>query len=375
MTDVVRCEVIPVEKVDFSDPIFDSIRHDYPDHDEWHRHAIETKESRCALVVHASLSAYAGIAILKYGESPDGPRQTGLKISMFKVAPHAQAQGIADILLAHVFEQAIEKQIDVVFITVLPNHEDVSRYLELRGFRRLAVETSRGERIYVADISHPERIYSDLNRLAYDLLADEYRSRSYSPGPTQESPEYLAGLLTKHLRTSSRRVLELGPGSGEILRALGAAAIDTVAVEISPRMAMIARQRAPNALILISDILNLDFPPGSFDGIYAGAFLHLFPQSEAARLVHQIARWTCSDGTVFVNTSIADEFSECLELKADYLHRVARFRSRWTEAQFQRLVESNGLSIMERITTDERERGKYWVAYLCKPSKQYEDIE
>jgi len=375
MTDGLHCEVVPFDQIDFSDPIFDSVRHDYPDHDEWYCRANETKDSRCALVVRASLSAYAGIAILKYGESPDGPSQTGLKISTFKVAPQAQAQGIADILLSHVFERAIEQQIDVVFTTVLPNHEDVSRYLELRGFRRVAFETRRGERIYVADISHPERIYSDLNRLAYDLLADEYRNRSYSPGPTQESPEYLAGLLAKHLLPSSRRVLELGPGSGEVLNALGKVAVDTVSVEISPRMAMIARQRAPNALILIGDILNLDFPPGSFDGVYAGAFLHLFPQSEAARLVRQIARWTRSDGAVFVNTSIADEFSESLELKADYLHRVARFRSRWTEDQFQRLVKSNGLSIIERVTTDERERGKFWVAYLCKPSMQNQEIE
>ena len=50
-----RCEVIPFDEIDFSDLIFDSVRHDYPDHDEWHRHAIETKDSRCALVVRASL--------------------------------------------------------------------------------------------------------------------------------------------------------------------------------------------------------------------------------------------------------------------------------------------------------------------------------
>lgn len=370
MTHSTNCEVISFEEVDFSDPIFDSVRCDYPDHDEWRRHAMETRNSRFALIVRASATAYAGIAIIKLGETPDGPSQTGVKISTLKVASQAQAQGIADLLLSRIFERAIDLEVDVVFTTVLPDHEDVARYLELRGFRREARETTRGERVYVAEIAHPERNYSDLNRLAYDLLAEEYRSRSDVPGLSQESPEYLANLLMSHLHPPVHRILELGPGSGDVLRALSSLATDTVAVEISPRMATLASQRAPKALVVVADILRVDFPDNSFDGVYAGAFLHLFPQTDAARLVQRIARWTRPNGAVFVNTSVSAECSESFELKADYLHRVARFRSRWTEEQFRLLVESNGLTITDRVTTDERERGKFWVAFVSEPSRR-----
>ena len=325
--------------------------------------------SRSALVVRASASSYAGIALLKSGEAPEGPSKLGLKISTFKVIPQAQAHGVADILLSAVFEKAIEMQVDLVFITLFPHHQDLARYLELRGFRRAPRETKRGEYVYVADIAHPETMYSEINRLAYDLLADEYRSRSQSPGPTQETPQYLASLLTSRLVTPTARLLELGPGSGDVLLALSQHAVDTIAVEVSPRMAELATQRAPKALVIVADVLQLDFPQHAFDGIYAGAFLHLFPQSAAAQLIQRMARWTRPRGVVFANTSVSPGYRESLEVKADYLHRVARFRSRWTEDQFRHILESNGLTIIDRVTTDERERSKFWVAFLCSPTE------
>jgi len=369
MTNPAGCEVISFQEINFSDPIFDSIKIDYPDHEEWRTRNSASGSERCALIVKSLSGAYAGIAILKYGEDPFGPSRYGLKISTFKVAPEAEYRGTADLLLSQVFSKAIDHEVDVVFIAVLPGHEDVVRYLELRGFRRSAKGTGHHELLYTAELCHPERIYAELNRLAYDLLADEYQERSTSPGPTQESPDFLAHLLTSRLAEPVRRVLELGPGSGEILSALGKVAQDSVGVEISPRMAEVACRRAPNALMIVADIQRLDFPANSFDGIYAGAFLHLFPRIDAGNLVHRIARWTRPGGVVFANTSVSSEPGESLEVKMDYLHRVARYRSRWTEQQFRELLEENGLVITDRVTTDERERAKFWVAFLCTPAR------
>jgi ubiquinone/menaquinone biosynthesis C-methylase UbiE len=359
---------MPFEQINFGDPIFESLRIDYPDFDIWCQNSVKTAMCRCAVVVHEAADRYAGIAILKAGEGPAGTLSTGVKISTFKVASAAEARGVADILLSGVFQRALELQAEVMFLTVLPNHEDLARYLELRGFRRDAKETQRGERIYVADLIHPERVYSGLNRLAYDLLADEYDYRSQLPGPNQESPEYLAELLTRQLPRPVYRILELGPGSGSVLSVLAKTAEQTIAVEISPKMAEVARKRAPTSVIVVADVLDLDFGRETFDGVYAGAFLHLFPTREAARLVRAIARWTKRGGAVFLNTTISDRSEELIEVKADYMARIARFRSRWTENQFRSVLESNGLCIRDRITTDERERGKFWVSFVCSPS-------
>lgn len=370
MTAHLQCEPVSFDQVDFSDPIFDSLRLDYPEFDVWRTNCVKTSDSRYAITARSSAERYAGIAILKWGEGPTGLSHTGLKISTFKVSPEAEAQGIADTLLSRIFQTALDRHAHVIFTTVLPNHEDLCRYLELRGFRRDARDTERGERTYIADLTHPERIYSALNRLAFDLLAEEYECRSDSPGPSQESPEYLAGLLTSRLRKPIRRVLELGPGSGSVLAALGTVAEETVAVEISPKMAAVARKRAMNALVIVADVLDLEFGPGSFDGIYAGAFLHLFPKEEASRLARRIAYWTKPGGSVYINTSIADRCNESIEIKDDYMHRVARFRARWTEEQFRNILIENGLHITDRITTDERERNKSWVGFTCSPATQ-----
>lgn len=367
MRETTKCEMILFEDIDFDDPIFTTLRLDYPDFERWRKDALNQADTRCAFVVRAYDDSYAGIAILKWGEAPDGPSRAGMKLSTFRVTPNAQAQGVADILLSRVFERAIKLKVDIIFVTVMPGHEDLVRFLELRGFRRAAQESELGEHIYIAEIDHPDRIYQSINRLAYDLLADDYRQRLNVPGPNQETPEYLAGLLTSRLQKPVRCILELGPGSGDVLSVLGKASANTIAVEISPRMAALAQEQAPESVIIVGDILALDFNDGSFDGVYAGAFLHLFPQSEAAGLVQKISRWTKSNGAVFVNTSVSNKSSESIEVKADYLHRVARFRSRWTEEQFRYLVESNGLRIIDRVTTDERERNKFWVAFICTP--------
>jgi ubiquinone/menaquinone biosynthesis C-methylase UbiE len=362
-----ECLSLPFDQVDFKDPIFDSIKFDYPGFESWVSYALKTSSSRTAFIVQGP-SSYSGVALLKFGEGPDGPSPKGLKISTFKVVREAEAQGIADILLSRILQKAMELDVEVLFITLLPNHEDLVRYLELRGFRRSAQDLRGGERIYVAEMANPERFYSALNRLAYDLLADEYSVRAEAPGPTQESPEYLAGLLLSRIHNPIHRLLELGPGSGSVLSSLGNAADDVVAVEISPRMARLAHRHAPDALIIIADALDVDFPEHSFDGVYAGAFLHLFPMAEAEKMVQRIVRWTKPGGVVFVNTSVSTRSGESIEIKEDYVPRVARFRSKWTEEEFRQLLEHNGLRILDRVTTDEYDRNKFWVAFLCTPN-------
>lgn len=113
---------------------------------------METAPSRCAFAVRSDRGKYAGIALLKVGEGSDGSTKNGLKVSTFKMAAYAEGQGVADLLISLVF--------------------------------------------------------SDVNRLAYDLLADEYRSRSDS-GPNPESAEYLAGVLN----TGLTPVYRLGAGT------------------------------------------------------------------------------------------------------------------------------------------------------------------
>jgi ubiquinone/menaquinone biosynthesis C-methylase UbiE len=359
-------EVLDFDKVDFLDPIFNSIKRDYPDFLSWQEHALKSSNQRRALVVRAASRAYEGIALLKIGDILDGQPGAGLKISTFKVTKQSEGKGIADLLLSGVFKVAVSNELELIFTTVMPVHVDLIRYLERRSFRRTPAITDAGEFVYTASLTCPERIYPVVNKIAYDLLSNEYSQRANSPGPSQESAEHLANILLSQLQQPIERILELGPGSGDVLSHLSDASKQAIGVEISSNMASIASERAPKALMVIANIFDVNFAPGSFDAIYAGAFIHLFPRPEASELVSKLANWLKPSGVLLINTSIADSDKESIELKTDYLHSVARYRSRWTEESFRKILEDNCFKIIDRQTTDERERKKYWVAYVCR---------
>jgi SAM-dependent methyltransferase len=240
------------------------------------------------------------------------------------------------------------------------------RYFEERGFFSTGLT---GAREIVLPIESHGPSYAAINRLAYDVLANEYEERSKSPGSSQESPTRFLELLTSRLTSKSTRVLELGPGAGDMLKALSEVFEVVVGVELSGRMAALASERAPRALVVRGDILAIDFGADSFDAVFAGAFLHLFPVNDAELLVQRIVRWLRPGGYAFVNTTVAATTSEGFERKADYLGEVVRYRARWTEAAFRKMLDNNGLRVVERITTNEAERSKFWIGYLCEPTR------
>lgn len=363
----IHCETVGYGLIDFNDPIFDAIR-------ESNSHLSATGEIRSGpsppgvtFVVRWPNGSYAGIASIEVVRDREPRSKPDLIVTTFRVENLRSSSELADILLSKALENAVEHEAERILISASPRDSDLIKYLEFRGFRSVPGTLKQGQRQYAVELSNPDGFYASLNRLAYDLLAEEYRHRSMIPGPSQATPESLAALLESRLIKPVRRVLELGPGSGDVLSALGTFSEQTVAIEISPKMAQIAQSRARNAQVVVGNAMEVDFVDHSFDGVYAGAFIHLFPPTHAARLVARISRWTRPAGTVFVNTSVVDRNSASFQVKRDYNRRVVRYRSRWTEEQFRRLLEDNGLHISERVTTEERERGKSWVGFLCTP--------
>lgn len=354
--------------LNYRDPIFSSIKAEYNDLDDWHARALLKPELRAGLAIIAKDGSYLAVAVLKFGDGPDGRDSSSLKLSTFKVADQHTKSGLADKLLAAVISKAVEGAFDKVFATVLAGHEDLVRYLELRGFRSIPRLTAKGERQYLLDLDRSSLSYRHINELAYDVMAVEYAGRHECPDAEQESPALLASLLLSGLQVEQKGVIvELGPGSGEVLAEFERAGYRSVGIELSKAMAKIAKQGSPNSTVIIADVLEIDFPPESILGVYAGAFIHLFPESEARSLLARIRSWLRSDGALFINTSVAAAMSSGLELKADYDTKVARYRTRWTEQHLREALQEAGLTIVGRATTDEAARGKYWVAFTCRP--------
>jgi ubiquinone/menaquinone biosynthesis C-methylase UbiE len=79
-------------------------------------------------------------------------------------------------------------------------------------------------------------------------------------------------------------VLDVGTGTGLLLRSLPPAPWRLVGVDLSPAMLEIARAALPNARFELADAARLDFPDASFDLVTCVTVLHLVPDATTAML-------------------------------------------------------------------------------------------
>jgi ubiquinone/menaquinone biosynthesis C-methylase UbiE len=74
-------------------------------------------------------------------------------------------------------------------------------------------------------------------------------------------------------------VLDVGTGTGLLLRSLPRAPWRLVGVDLAPAMLAIARAALPNARFELADASRLDFPDASFDLVTCVTVLHLVPDA------------------------------------------------------------------------------------------------
>ncbi|MBN2130067.1 MAG: class I SAM-dependent methyltransferase [Sedimentisphaerales bacterium] len=209
--------------------------------------------------------------------------------------------------------------------------------------------------------------YISVNRAAYDALCEEYDLRASQKGPYEARVQVLAGTAIRYLKVRSPNppVLEIGPGSGEALAYFESAGCRTVGVELSMKLACVSSKRSPHSSIVIANILDIEFVEGSFQVIYAGAVIHLFPLADALKVLRACHRWLAPEGVLFVSTTVHESTEEGFCTKTDYREPVLRFRRKWVEADFIDAVQESQFMVVERLYTDERDRGKKWVALIC----------
>lgn len=137
---------LKTHELDRGDPIWESLRADYDEFDDWLAKA--SREQRDALVVDGAGGRHAAVALLKpepggaYGKP--GPL---LKISTFKVAADHGRNKYGELLLKAVFEQCAAERLAGAYLTVFERHGGLVQLLDDFGFARLPVASSLGEAV------------------------------------------------------------------------------------------------------------------------------------------------------------------------------------------------------------------------------------
>ena len=136
--------------------------------------------------------------------------------------------------------------------------------------------------------------------------------------------------------------------------------MEVTGIDISQQMLRVARETCPAATLIQGDFLSHTFPPECFHGIFAKAFIHLFPMSDALQLLTKIRASLAPDGVFYVTTTIESMPAEGLRKKADYDGSILRYRLTWSEDELSHAVLDAGFNIVETGCNQESERGKKW---------------
>jgi SAM-dependent methyltransferase len=206
---------------------------------------------------------------------------------------------------------------------------------------------------------------------SYDSIAQTYLDWTASTPSPREA--WLKKLLT-HLPVNSK-VLELGCGAGVPgTQILAKHCIDglVTGVDISAAQLELARTHVPEAKLLKSDMMDLEFEKGSLDAVVGFySVLHL-PREEQIVLMTRIGEWMSKEGWLLINLGIADA-AEIVN-KNWLQDGKGMFWSAWNEEGNIEMIKSAGFKIVEREVIidveDSREVKFLWI--LGKKNKGIE---
>ena len=202
--------------------------------------------------------------------------------------------------------------------------------------------------------------YPLLNKAAYENLAEEYEGRAQAVfDVTNRAVNYFANYITP-----GGSVLDIGCAVGVAISILSRKGFKVTGIEISPRMTKFARKRNPGVKIIVGDFLKTKFNK-KLDAILAFAFIHLFPKSEAIKVLKRIQSILKPGGVALLSSTKSKVSKEGWEVKKDFNRKVRRFRKFWTEKEFREFLTDNGFKILAvKKYTDPFE--KTWMDFVVQ---------
>lgn len=145
-----RVKEVPSYALDLDQEIFESIRGDYPEFDDWIAKVQGDSANRECFVVEEDDGTYAAIAILKINEE-DGSYGLAMpvtKISTFKVAPSYSGNHYGELLLKAVLQSHHDHDVRSAYLEVWDHHQRLIDFLGLFGYFD-GGQSARGEVVLV----------------------------------------------------------------------------------------------------------------------------------------------------------------------------------------------------------------------------------
>lgn len=160
-------ERVRAHELNLADPIWDSLRQDYPGFDQWLTGV--RRDQRDALVV-GDPARRSALCLLK--NEPGGEYGVPgplLKISTFKVSPDHSGNKYGELLLKAVFDQCAAERQAGVYLTVFPRHSELLGVFADFGFHALSTRTALGELVLHKRLVWDHDEWRDLSALDFHV--------------------------------------------------------------------------------------------------------------------------------------------------------------------------------------------------------------
>lgn len=161
-------EHLPVHSLDIADPIFTTLKEDYPGFEDWFVKC--QRESRFCWAVRGDDGGLAAICIYTMEDSPGyGMGGTALKLCTFKVTDSHAGRFLGELLLKCAFTHAEQFPGCWIYVTMFPKQARLSAFMEDFGFTHMA-NKSNGEMVMAKTTDAPQHSSTTVSPLNYHIL-------------------------------------------------------------------------------------------------------------------------------------------------------------------------------------------------------------
>lgn len=211
----------------------------------------------------------------------------------------------------------------------------------------------------------PQDDFINLNRNAYDSASAEFKEKIKL---RHAKDSKIIQTFSQFLGSANYSVLDLGPGSGYMSKLLTENNYRVTAIELSPKMAALAKETAPAINLVIGDFLSHDFHAQKYDGILAVAFIHLFPGNITSQVLNKMHCLLNDGGIAFIATTKHLISDEGILEKDNFEGKQMRFRHRFTESELAQFLEEAGFKTLHYYENADENEGveKLWMNFIVQ---------
>ena len=191
--------------------------------------------------------------------------------------------------------------------------------------------------------------FRTINEHAFDVLSKRYvnkRGRLNSSSHLVQRFSQLVGNFPNPV------LLEIGVGSGFMLRYFSGKGVRTVGIDISYKMIEAAMRNSPYTEYIHDDFLSHEFTAGSFSGVFADAVLYLFPKDKIDQVFDKVYKILQRRGYFCLSVPVFDKPSQEVVKRGAGRSQILEYRVKYTLEEFIKILYNSRFKVVRQSLTE-----------------------